>query len=621
MQIRKILNVDQSTQINQEVHSGECLLVKESGTVITLPTTNASGTNVFAYTFRLGGVTTGLNTTLYEDGNTTIEMTSLNTVTFNGTPYALITAITAGAWNTFVLHDNGTELTLRINDETFTRVGDSVNQLNQDRTILNFPTNSLISGILTLWNADIPADVSGNLYYEDVTFAEDASAFYPLIENRSAALAFESWLLSLAKWDDTARWDINGFATFDQTGDESEDDVNYVNPYGNSLVYDVGGSELHGTVSGELVYSYSFEYANEYEALLNYPSFSDGNERSATLSQELSFSGPFAVGFNLYKLDMTSATIVSGSDFSAAIENGVLTITFATSTVNTFVGDAERSIRFGRERSGKFLFWVDGKKRAVGEELIRDLDEVIAIDTFFENTIAESLYDLKIWDGFSGDDIFEADIHFSGINNDWSETVGYTPAISLTISDGLIGDISDRPTSNLLSPIVNGDVPFNVRDDYAVYPTSDLANPTQDVLDNDIDGIGNANDDRVYHIVPGTKGYKFSPTLPFYTITLNVVWYGEDLDILNDIVFADSGGNLQSTQGADITIGGEYQLRDGSSYAEKSLSLGWNAISVTFDEPLPAGDYYVKNTFSDLRVLANPVSLAVLKGIYVREGA
>ena len=611
MQIRKTLSVEQSTLINAEVHSGECLLIKEDETVVTL-NNGGIGTCVYAYTFQLLSSVVGLGTVLYDDGLFSVELSDLTSLTLNhngSISNIAIPAIVYDEWNTFVLESDGTDINVRLNTGEGSVLGVAVDQTLAPRTLYNFPTRSGISGILSLWNADVPVDISGNLYYGPITFNDPASTFYPLIENRTAT-SVSGWLFELKYFDNTARWDDSGLATFDlDTGDI---EAGYENPYNNNTLYDVSGHALHGSVSGDLPYSKSFTYSNEYEALLQHPAFSDGYARVLTLNTSIQFDSAFAFEFSLHNLDMNYATIAVGPNFNAVIENGNLKITSDDNESNTYVGDATQSIRFGRTKDGNYIYWVDGDERAVGIEKILS-NTAVEVSSFFDASVeADTLYDLKVWLYEDGRDIFEADLHFSGINDDWTDQNGSSPTYELTGIDGLIGDIPGRDTQNLISPIVNGDVPFNVREGYAVYPTDNIISPLNDVAANALDGIGNANDARVYHIVPGTDGYTFNAPEELYVLTFNFVYYGLPINLVNDLITVDENGDVQTSQSSNITIDGSYNA---------AANTGWNSVSVTFDAPISAGEYKMKTTFSDLRILANPISLAVLKGIHAREGA
>ena len=350
---------------------------------------------------------------------------------------------------------------------------------------------------------------------------------------------------------------------------------------------------------------------------------------------------------------MTNAPIAwdsVGDTFVAHIEGGYLKLTFGgveTAYVSAYVGDAKRSIKFGR-KGNEFRCWVDGSER--GDFVIRatDITIPISIDTFFKYddnnspanttyTTADALYDIRVWLFEDGSPMFAPEYKWTGLDGDWDQSlIQDSPAlhtIDLTLEGAAVSG-STRGNGNNVSPIVNGDVQFNVDSTGAVYPLE--FGTTDDVNGNPLFGEGNT---KVYHVVPDTEGYIFKTDAPFNTITLNVYFYDTAITILSNsegpVVSVDENGIIDiagSVEWADVEtsasysrspaaviVGGQFTNQLVSASPSSPITNGWNHVALLFDPALPADEYHVKTTFADLRIMETPVSLAVIRGINERE--
>jgi hypothetical protein len=651
MAIKKQLDVFERAALASKVHTGECLFIRDAAVAIATkvgPGAIASDDSyTYAYSFVVGGPI-ATSAVLYSDGDLSVTLTDASTIVVGGTiGTQTITSLITGSWNYFQLLFDGSGLTIRINDDSFNAPNESIHDIGSaDRVISNLPKGSMVSGILSLWNTDVPSDADDGinlLYSNDVTLTDARSTFYPLIEDRTSSALF-SWLFGLLRYDDGARWDDGALSTFNITSTDSVD-VSYINPYtGEELtLFDAGPSSLNGNVSGgesAPAYSRSFTYLNTHEEYLGYEEFQSGRDAYlTTLDTPIEFAGDFAIEFKFVNLKMVDTPIAwdsAGDTFVARIEGGYLKLTFGgveTSYVSAYVGDAKRSIKFGRN-GNKFKCWVDGSER--GDFIIRaaDITIPVTIDTFFKyeeansplNTVyalADALYDISIWLYEDGSSIYEPEYKWTGFGGNWDQSLTYNSphehSIDLTFVTGG-SPASTRSNATNVSPIVNGDVPFNVDATGAVYPYK--FGTTDDVNGDALFGEGNA---KVYHIVPDTEGYIFKTNAPFNTITLNVYFYDAAITILSntsgDVVSVDANGVIsvagliewvdengitQSRSPAAVVVGGQFTTQ---------LVSGWNHLALLFDPALPADEYKVKTTFSDLRIMETPVSLAVIRGI------
>ena len=166
MAIKKQLDVFERAALDSKVHTGECLFIKDANVVVTTKV-NATATSgepyVYAYAFVIGGLISedspAMPAVLYDDGSLSVTLTDSSTVDVVGGTIGLqtITPLIRGSWNYFELSFDGTDLTVRINDDSFVATAEVAHDLTgADRFISDLPVGSMISGILSLWNTDVP---------------------------------------------------------------------------------------------------------------------------------------------------------------------------------------------------------------------------------------------------------------------------------------------------------------------------------------------------------------------------------------------------------------------------------------------------------------------------------